>query len=42
LFDDGKVVILRLAGSIQPRLAWAAGMKTGKVQSQNNWIKADS
>jgi hypothetical protein len=45
LFDDRKRVARWLAGSIQPRPArggQAAGMKTGEVQSQNNWIKTGS
>jgi hypothetical protein len=45
LFDDRKGIALWLAGSIQPRPArggQAAGMKTGEVQSQNNWIKTGS
>jgi hypothetical protein len=45
LFDDGKDIALWLAGSIQPRSArdgQAVGMKTGEVQSQNNWIKTVS
>jgi hypothetical protein len=45
LFDDRKAVGFRLAGSIQPLPILAAGavsMKTGKVQSQNNWIKTGS